>query len=459
MVLNIMETLRKSSYLIPIKLENEEGKYMLIHGYTGAMDVVSERVVLYLKNNDISKLSDSTLQALHKRGYITNKTKEEEIEYVERIAKALHKRDNILHKSFTWVVTYNCNFRCPYCFEKREYKDSSHHIALTKSQVDQLFNAMIEIEPRKQLQDSVITLYGGEPLLKGNKEIVTYIVHEGRKRGYKFHAITNGYDLDSYFTLLAPDLITLIQITIDGTKKNHNQKRKHFEDSNSFDKIISNIKLIFEKELNVDIHVRVNVDNYNLEDFKSLYLYFREIGFLSHKNFKMYSALIQDNKEVKDSDKKDIDFLSESEYLAINEKMGTITSCAGYDAIYKKIEYAITTKKPLPLTAVHCTAQTGEYVFSPLNEIYPCWEVVGDKKFQIGTIENNAINWNKNELKKWHSHDVASLSCKYCKYVFLCGGGCLAMKNNQCNLFKRMIIKAVNTIYNSIHANMFNKLN
>ena len=230
-----METLRTSSYIIPVKLESEEGKYMLIHGYTGAMDIVSESVVLCLKYNEIKKLSDLTLQALQRRGYITNKTKEEEIEYVERVAQALHKRDEILHKSFTWVVTYNCNFRCPYCFEKREYKDSPHRIVLTKSQVDRLFNAMIEIEPRKQLQDSVITLYGGEPLLKENKEIVTYIVQEGRKRGYKFHAITNGYDLDSYLSLLAPNLITLLQITIDGTKKNHNQKRKHFEDSNSFD--------------------------------------------------------------------------------------------------------------------------------------------------------------------------------------------------------------------------------
>lgn len=181
-----METLRTSSYIIPVKLESEEGKYMLIHGYTGAMDIVSESVVLCLKYNEIKKLSDLTLQALQRRGYITNKTKEEEIEYVERVAQALHKRDEILHKSFTWVVTYNCNFRCPYCFEKREYKDSPHRIVLTKSQVDRLFNAMIEIEPRKQLQDSVITLYGGEPLLKENKEIVTYIVQEGRKKGYRF---------------------------------------------------------------------------------------------------------------------------------------------------------------------------------------------------------------------------------------------------------------------------------
>lgn len=123
-----METLRTSSYIIPVKLESEEGKYMLIHGYTGAMDIVSESVVLCLKYNEIKKLSDLTLQALQRRGYITNKTKEEEIEYVERVAQALHKRDEILHKSFTWVVTYNCNFRCPYCFEKENIR--IRHIAL-----------------------------------------------------------------------------------------------------------------------------------------------------------------------------------------------------------------------------------------------------------------------------------------------------------------------------------------
>ena len=36
-----MKKLRVSSYMIPVKLEKEEGKYMLIHGYTGAADVVT----------------------------------------------------------------------------------------------------------------------------------------------------------------------------------------------------------------------------------------------------------------------------------------------------------------------------------------------------------------------------------------------------------------------------------
>lgn len=54
--MNIMETLRASSYIIPVKLESEEGKYMLIHGYTGAMDIVSEDLLNSIM--DINSVSD-----------------------------------------------------------------------------------------------------------------------------------------------------------------------------------------------------------------------------------------------------------------------------------------------------------------------------------------------------------------------------------------------------------------
>ena len=104
-----METLRTSSYMIPVKLEQEEGKYMLIHGYTGAMDIVSGGLLKKIKS--VAKghdFSETMLQTLLKRGYITTKTQEEEYAYVARLAKALHKKHEILDATFTWVVTYNC---------------------------------------------------------------------------------------------------------------------------------------------------------------------------------------------------------------------------------------------------------------------------------------------------------------------------------------------------------------
>lgn len=93
-----MEDLRVSSYMIPVKLESKKDKYMLIHGYTGAMDIVDKNVVLELNAGNIDIFSKDTLIILRKRGYITERTKDEEVEYVERIAHALHKRDEILCK-------------------------------------------------------------------------------------------------------------------------------------------------------------------------------------------------------------------------------------------------------------------------------------------------------------------------------------------------------------------------
>lgn len=118
-----METLRTSSYLIPVKLESEPGKYMLIHGYTGAIDIVTESLLKKIQAVASGvDLPEDTLQALIKRGYITTRSQEEEYAYVARMAKALHKKSDILNTSFTLVVTYNCNFRCPFVMKAGKIK-------------------------------------------------------------------------------------------------------------------------------------------------------------------------------------------------------------------------------------------------------------------------------------------------------------------------------------------------
>lgn len=454
-----MDTLRTSSYTIPIKLDSEEGKYMLIHGYTGAIDIVNEDIAIKLIQHnyiDEETFSPTIKTNLEKRGYITVKTKEEELSYATRIAQALHKRDKILQKNFTWAITYNCNFRCPYCFENRETKDSVQHVAFTKEMVDRTFNAMKEIEPRMQLQSNIITLYGGEPLLKENKEIITYIVSEGKARGYKFHAITNGYDLEHFLDLLALDSICQVQITIDGTKEFHNQKRIHYKDPNSFDKIVSNIQQILLLNLDTRIIIRVNTDNNNLKDFIELKKYFKQIGFLDHKNLILYSALISDNEAISNQDKKNLNILSTKDYIHKQKKMGTITSCNGYKNIYQRIYNAIINKKAIALRSTYCSSQVGGYVFSPFGEIYPCWEVVGNKKHQIGNLSNNIVLWNNEELNKWRSHNISSSTCKYCKYAFLCGGGCQAMKNNHCSYFQEILKTVVNDVYRHVCTDMSN---
>lgn len=47
-----------------------------------------------------------------------------------------------------------------------------------------------------------------EPLLVQNRKIISYIIDRGKRLGFTFSAITNGYDLVAYEDLLSPDGIS-----------------------------------------------------------------------------------------------------------------------------------------------------------------------------------------------------------------------------------------------------------
>ncbi len=442
-----METLRTSSYMIPVKLESEKGKYMLIHGYTGAMDIVTENLLTQIKHIETENtLPEELLHTLQKRGYITNKTQEEEYAYVARMAMALQKKYDTLVTSFTWVVSYNCNFRCPYCFEGRSQKDSSLKLSFTKEQVDTAYAAQDKIQPNRKLQRNIITLYGGEPLLAENKEIVNYIVQEGQKRGFKFVAVTNGYEIDQFLNLLGPDGIYRLQISIDGMKAYHNQRRIHYKNYNTFDKIIDNIQLALEK--GASILVRMNSDEYNVDQYTELKQYLERKGFFKYPKFRLYLAILKDNEEVTVSDHEKLNFLSTLSYVKKQQQQNEIQDTD----IYKSIHDALIHNHPIHLKSIGCAAQTNGYVLDPLGKIYPCWEVVGKSEYIEGSYSKNSIKWNENIVKQWKCTNIGQKKpCKHCKYALICGGGCpfLRMKGDDlaCGITRRSFDIAVNKAY------------
>ena len=83
------------------------------------------------------------------------------------------------------MIAYDCNFRCPYCYEGNisgKGRQWSKKI-FNKDMVDRAYQAMEEIEPNKNLRAKTITLYGGEPLMASNREIIEYIVIKGKSLG------------------------------------------------------------------------------------------------------------------------------------------------------------------------------------------------------------------------------------------------------------------------------------
>lgn len=299
------ELYRVSSYTICVNLPEEPDYALLVHGYTGAIDRINKEVAQLMKSRivisedmfDQLSCSKETIRTLMKRGYLTSRSPVEEREYVHSMANFLHQTSSRGAASFLFLVAYDCNFRCPYCFEN----DISSHgkgwskQVFTKEMVDRAYQAMCEIQPNRSMHGKSITLYGGEPLLAKNKEIVKYIVDEGLKRSYSFSAVTNGYDLHHFTDLLGPQKIRRLQITLDGEEENHNRKRPHYSAGDSFDAIMKNVALVLS--LDVQVSVRINTDYDNVDILPALFDLFKDRGFTEYPKFSAYSALVHQVEE------------------------------------------------------------------------------------------------------------------------------------------------------------------
>lgn len=439
-----------SSYTIAVKLDNEPDEIFLIHGYTGAIDLIATSIVLFLEEHETFEkseipCSEATQHALEKRGYITQKTAEEEHSYVHHMAEVLFKKENLLNNSFTFAVTYDCNFRCPYCFEKGIQKDKT---TFTKEMTDKAYQAIMQIAPNEKFRSKTISLYGGEPLLKENKEAVSYIVQKGKEFGFKFFAVTNGYDLDCYEDLLSPDKISGVQITIDGLLERHNSRRIHYQGYPTFDKIVDNIGLALRKGINVAI--RVNTDADNISDLQGLQSIFTKLHYTESESFFMESALLKNYSDKVDGS---YQYLSQKDFFMEYKKLGLKYNCQDYGT-FRKIASAIQIGKPLSFRSTYCGAQSGGYVLDPFGNIYACWETVNNKLHCLGnySVAENII-WNQTVLNAWRkTYIMDRCTCQKCKYALICSGGCAAqsLNNYHCAKMEDVVQYAVNRTYVSL---------
>ncbi len=429
--------MRVSSYNIYTEINKYPDYFVLVHGYTGAIDIVTRDIAIELKkhskeDNIPSDFDIDTKDLLTNRGYITDKSKEQEHKLLKELSHYVHKskkKKQPKQNSFLFAVTENCNFRCPYCYENgvSDYGNKWKKAVFTKELVDKAFNAIEIIQPdRKKIKDS-IGLYGGEPLMKENYEIVKYIIEQGKDRGYSFRATTNCYDLDHFSELLGPENIDYLHVSIDGNKETNNKRRIHFENKDTFTKIMSNFSLALEKE--VQIQNRINLDSSNFHEVEDLMKFYREKGFLDNKKFRTYLARVIDHDKEYTSNTNEIsciDFYKQGKDLKkknpednlfrvsdANLKLSINKIAKGQELFTPKISY--------------CGAQSGMFILGPTGDIYTCWEKIGIKSHSVGSFSDD-LKINDKAMDAWHERTVGKTDqCSKCKYAFWCGGGCAGM--------------------------------
>ena len=456
--------MRTSSYNIYVKIPDSE-EYLLVHGYSGAIDLVQPNVVKFLKNFDgrsYDGVSPTTIELLKKRGYLTEKSFDEEKTRVKELAEVIQRKSK--GASFYFVITYDCNLRCSYCYEKNLKRKGKEWIQtrMSKELVDKAFQAMkkIESEPGiKKVKD--IGLYGGEPFLASNYDIVEYIFNKGIEQGYVFNAVTNGVDLDRYLPFLGKGKIERLQITLDGPPEEHDKRRFLADKSGSFNMIADNITNALET--GVFINLRINIDQENINGLEILSDIFYQKAWVKFDNFSPYTVpLHHSGKPLKSSYFTLGDFMSKMDSLR-STKMEIIRE-NDYDVL-TNFKNALRKGSLLQFRASHCGSNRGMYLFDPFGDIYACWDAVGNQTNKVG-IYSPELSLIQSEIDKWHKRIISSIpECSKCKYAFFCGGGCAQFAYNRngcyfssyCSDFPKVFHKFVPIAYKQFLSEQKNK--
>ncbi len=182
---------------------------------------------------------------------------------------------------FIILPTLGCNLRCTYCFED----DNQHinHQQMTMGQLNGILNYILQIKKEnkekieKNNQKLKIRIFGGEPLLPSNKDLVLRILEFSRENNVDVNIVSNGTLIDYYMDMLVEfkDVLNL-QITLDGQKDIHDKRRIRVDGTGTYDAICKNITKLLEHDIRIAL--RVNVDAENIAGIKEIESLIKEKG-------------------------------------------------------------------------------------------------------------------------------------------------------------------------------------
>ena len=386
-----------------VVFENENNLY-IYNSFTGGLLEVEETLERYFKIEKgfeqiptlLNSLSDETLEDLISGGILVDSSVDE--------AKALHCSSQIAryttdNLTLTIAPTTHCNFRCPYCYENIDNQTS-----MSNNTIDQIPHFIEANFPNlKSLQ---IVWYGGEPLLELEK--ITTITNKLIDNNYCLlpaSIVTNGYLLNRQVAYQLTELgINYAQVTIDGSRNDHDSRRIPKTGVPTFDRILNNVRSCADL---LDITIRINADKTNIEHADELLEDLKKSGLRDNVSISLAPVTNYNEKNNDLGMCFSSPQFAEEEYIfykkAMQEGFNVIDNLLHRRQICGAISY-------------------NSYVIDPSGDLYKCWDLIGDTTEKIGTIFDS-IQLNHNHCK-WLLYNPYKERCINCKVLPMCNGGC-----------------------------------
>jgi len=370
--------------------------------------LLDEEVYIALQNKRLDLLDKATTDLLETNGIVLESSIDEFCLY-----KYLRNK-KIFDTSHFYVfltLTTACNCACRYCFQAdRKVRKNEYLSEKASLKIRNFITNNIKKYGSKSLQ---VDFFGGEPFLyfKMLKNEIEFYNKWAMLNNIKvsFRIYTNGTILNQEMAdFLSEQPISDLQITLDGPKRIHDANRPLLNGKSSFELILRNL-LSLKKRL-VPFILRINFDKNSVNYYEELLNNLCECGL---EGISVYPYPVQ----------------------AMTPSCGTYGEAITDKDIIKLLpnllEAALKKGFEVPLKPnsgyIYCgSSKFTSFVIDLNAQPFKCALLQEKDANKIGSINKDGelVDINS-EYYKWFSRDPTEIaSCRKCKMLPLCNGGC-----------------------------------
>lgn len=323
---------------------------------------------------------------------------------------------------FTFILkmTDACNLRCKYCCIGEKETN-----IITKENLNIILRCICEFSIDRNIKDISIIFHGGEPLLI-NSEIydlvLEKIIEEYKTLNINFKLQTNGTLITDKFIKLFKKYNFSIGVSIDGSKKIHDNQRIKINGEGSFDDIVNNLYKLKQNSIPTAA-LMVQTAIVDINDYK----------FLDWFNENDIPIKINPLINCGEACKNDYMYLKKGQYSQFLIGIYKYSLKNNFKISIQPIEeivYSLISDK----NNCECTFSKkccSNFLCLDFNgDVYPCGRFSDSKTMLLGNIFNKKLSdiYNSEIRIKLSDRKLNNLpeSCNKCKFKKFCNGGCLA---------------------------------
>lgn len=364
--------------------------------------------------------SSEDLEYLVSRGYLLDSPQDD-----DKVLKELIERD--CHEGypsdFLLYPTFYCNLQCTYCFQTGSYLQRTHTM-ISEDHVDKVFEAIETVTQERDVKSRpLLYIFGGEPLLQGERarNIIRYTLSLAYQKDFRAGIITNGTNLGDYAEILKKYQVEFVQVTLDGTKHIHDQRRKYRSGRGTFDDIQHGITSILDSS--IKIYLRINLDSQNIDSLPEFAEFIIKAGWNTDDMVVFvgpFRDLLCRNYQYQLPEH----VMLEKIFSFYRQRPQTkVIKLVGWPGVDYILHFLHTGRLPPPRLS-YCISSYGRFGFDAEGYVYACGNVAGNSKYAIGKFYPK-LKLDQDKMHIWRRRRFTeNPECLDCKAVFLCGGGC-----------------------------------